>query len=822
MDYLAVFNATSDALVVHDPAGRMLEVNDRACALFGYDRATLLQLTTHELSQGAPPYTGVEAAERVRRALTEGPQVFEWRIRRADGTLRWVEVSLRAGSVGGAPQVIAALRDITERREADEALRATDEQLRATLERLELALDVTGARVWEIDLGTERVQVDARSYQALGYTVEEAPQTLEGWRALFHPDDVQRTRASFEAMLRGESEYYAVEHRIRHRDGTWLWVEARGRVATWQDGRPLRVIGTHADITKRKVDEAFQREQAERTRLIFNQTFQFMGLLAVDGTIVEVNDAALAFANTSADTVVGRSFWLTPWWAHSTEAQSWLRQAVARAAAGEFVRGETTNRRSDGELRVIDFSLRPTLDANGAVTMLVAEGHDITAQRHSEQVLRAQADSLRAANVQLEMQWEQLRAQQHDLVATNEELERAKNAAEAANRAKSEFLANMSHELRTPLTAIIGYAEELHSGLRGATPPDELQDAVETIHRNGEHLLTILNTILDLSQIEAGAMPCDRGPCDPALVLEEVRDLLHLRAQQKGVALAILQADDVPTCIQSDPQRLRQVLINLVDNALKFSPAGKVEVTLRHVNASGREFVEFAVRDSGPGLTPEQLARLFEPFSQVDTSTTRRHGGTGLGLSISRRLCQMLGGDIIVDSQPGAGSVFRATVPIEVSATPRAPQAQLSAPTPAAEPQRVLTGYRLLLVEDGPDNQRLIAAMLRKAGAIVSLAENGALALDAVAAAEQGGEPFDLILLDIQMPVLDGYETAQELRRRRFERPIVALTASSMVGDREKCLAAGCTDYLTKPVRRAALFETLERLLIGVVAAAPR
>jgi PAS domain S-box-containing protein len=939
VNYLDVFNATSDALIIHAADGVILEVNDRACTLYGHARAALQQLTIQDISAGQPPYSQTEALAWVRAALTEGPQVFEWRARRADGTLFWVEVSMRAGSVGGTPRVIAAFRDVTERRAAEEALRASADRLRAILDsspfgafvfellsdgrlvlravnasaerilgadcqalvgqtieeaypglrdtdipnayrrvardggsftreaadydsegirgsyelhafqigpgemavlfrdvtertraeaavraseqRLELALDVTGASAWELDVRTGSLHVDAASLGRLGYTPTDAPRTLAEWLQLEHPEDLPELKARVDKMLRGEVDQYASEHRIRRRDGTWAWVEACGRVVAWEDGKPTRVIGTHRDISERKDAEAVQRELDTRTRMIFNQTFQFMGLLALDGTLIDVNDAALALIQAEAADVLGEQFWDTPWWFDSPEQRARVQEAVRRAAAGEFVREEMTNRRADGELRAIDFSLKPTRDETGAITLLVAEGRDVTEQRRAEEALRAQADSLRSANMQLEMHWEQLRAQQHELLSINEELEAAKNAAEAASQAKSEFLANTSHELRTPLTAIIGYAEELQQAFRDTAEAAEWRAAADTIRRNGEHLLTMLNNILNLSQVEAGAMQFVCEPCDPAALLEEVRTLLALRAQQKGVALEVRCDGDVPDCIRSDAQRLRQVLINLMDNALKFTDAGTVEVVLRRPDDS--ECVEFAVRDTGIGLTSEQIKRLFRPFSQVDTSTTRRFGGTGLGLSISRHFCRMLGGDIVVESTPGVGSVFRA----RVATAPRgpstgsafvpnaAPAAPVAQQIPAALPTAPLPACRVLLVEDGVDNQRLVAALLRKQGMTVAVAEHGALALELVEEATAAGEPFDLILLDMQMPVLDGYETARELRKRGYAQPIVALTASGLVGDKQKCLDAGCSDYATKPVRRAELFETVRRALAG-------
>jgi PAS domain S-box-containing protein len=934
MSYLDLLNATSDALAIHGADGRILDINDRACALFRCERDQLIGRTVAELSLGEPPYSVAEAAEWLRRAATDGPQTFEWRSRRADGSLFWTEVTLRLARIDGEQRVVASLQDVSTRRTAERALQAGENRLRAILEsspfgalvyvlqpddrlvlsaanaaanrilgfdclalvgqpiesafpglrdtpipdtyrriaggggpftsealhycvggvtssyeihafqigdrqmaalfrdvsdrkrvedalhaseqRLELALDVTGARVWELDVATGRVKVDPRGLQSLGYAPEEAPTTLQDWDALQHPDDLPELRAKFSAMLRGEASEYTCEHRVRRRDGSWVWREVRGRVVAWQDGKPSRVIGTHVDITQRKRAAALLEEYANRARLVFNQTFQFMGLLSTQGHVLDINDAALNFAGVSAQDVLGQPFWETVWWSHDTALQQQLRAAIERAAAGDFVRQDTVNRNAAGELRDIDLSLRPVVNEDGLVTALLAEGRDITAQRQSSEALREQAESLRAANIQLEVQWEQLQAQRNDLLATNEELEQARLAAEAASGAKSQFLANMSHELRTPLTAIIGYAEELAAGLAEVAGTAEQQAAADTIRRNGENLLTLLNSILDLSQIEAGALQIAIAPCTPAQILEEVQTLLQLRAQQKDITLRMRCAPDTPTRIRSDPLRLRQVLINLVDNALKFTEHGTVEVAARLAETDGRPpRVEFAVRDTGIGMDPDQLARLFQPFNQVDPSTTRRFGGTGLGLSISRHFCRLLGGDLDVTSEPGVGSTFRATFAVEAPAPPNATSditAAADTTTPPAAP-RQLPPCRLLLVEDGLDNQRLIATLLRKAGAEVDVAENGAAALAAVAEAEASGWPHELIVMDMQMPVMDGYAATRALRARGYTRPIIALTASSMVGDREKCLAAGCSAYATKPIRRTELLAVLHAAL---------
>jgi signal transduction histidine kinase/DNA-binding response OmpR family regulator len=388
--------------------------------------------------------------------------------------------------------------------------------------------------------------------------------------------------------------------------------------------------------------------------------------------------------------------------------------------------------------------------------------------------------------------------------------------AEAENHAKSEFLANMSHEIRTPMAAILGYADVL---LDPETSASDRLDHVQTIRRNSEHLLRIINDILDLSKIEAGKMEVETVPCSPARIVSEVASLMRVRAIEKHLDLQVGFDTLIPSTIRSDPTRLRQILLNLVGNAIKFTSAGRVRVGVRCDNPeSATPKISFAVSDSGIGLSPEQIGRLFEPFAQADSSTTRKYGGTGLGLVISRRLSKMLGGDLQVDSEPGRGSTFILTVrtgPLgSVDLLADLSEAAAGSPTsapPQAGPLADCKGLRVLLAEDGIDNQKLLTMHLRRAGAEVTLADNGRAAVHEVLAAQLLQKPFDVVLMDMQMPELDGYGATAKLRSKGFKGPVIALTAHAMSGDRERCLAAGCSDYLTKPVRREELLATVAR-----------
>ena len=512
------------------------------------------------------------------------------------------------------------------------------------------------------------------------------------------------------------------------------------------------------------------------------------GILTIDdrGRIESYNAAAEKIFGYLPQEVVGEhASKLFPELAPQTQGDALARWLVGTAeeASGRFDH-DVQGQHRDGSRFPLDLAASPfRLAGRRHFTAIV---RDITERKRVERELSEYAQALENSN----------RA-----------LAAAKLEAEVANRFKSEFLASMSHEIRTPMTAILGFSEVLSSVL---SDPEHVEIA-HTIKRNGEHLVRIVNDILDLAKIEAGKVALEIGPCSPRQLIGDIHSSLARLAEQRGVSFLAECANEVPESILCDATRLRQILFNLVGNAIKFTEQGSVRIAVQCASDSSHQQLEFAVSDTGFGMTEAQLRQLFEPFAQLHRSTEQRERGTGLGLAISQRLAHLLGGQITVTSRAGEGSTFVLRVPLVVddgsSGKDRAPPAA----DQASSDQPIQLHCRVLLAEDGRDNQMLISRMLEGAGAIVQVASDGQMAIEQIEAAAGSGEPFHVVLMDMQMPVLDGSEATRELRARGCRLPIVALTASAMKGDREHCLSLGCTDYLAKPIDRQLLIETVAR-----------
>ncbi|MDX1968163.1 MAG: ATP-binding protein [Planctomycetaceae bacterium] len=467
----------------------------------------------------------------------------------------------------------------------------------------------------------------------------------------------------------------------------------------------------------------------------------------------------------------------------------------------------------DGGQRWIHVRCRPLTTDFGGVFLGTVE--DITEQRRTARQLKRLAETLERARVH-ELEKNQ---RLESLVAA---LKQSQEDAESGSRAKSEFLANMSHEIRTPMTAILGFTDVLLEEAGEALPAET---PLRTIRRNAEYLLELLNDVLDLSKIEARHLEVEHVRCSPRQIAADVINLMNVRVRDRNLQLVCDVDDSFPDSVVTDPTRVKQILVNLVGNAIKFTEQGTVSVRLSLEPAEVpsepvTHNLVLRVTDTGIGMSAEQISRLFRPFSQADSSTTRKFGGTGLGLTICKAFIEMLNGQIRVTSQPGQGSTFAVILPaidvqhrfpsVEANAASAILQNLASAPV-----TRLPAGSRVLLAEDGLDNQRLVTFILNKAGAEVVVVGNGREAVDEALRASVTDCPFDAILMDMQMPVLDGYEATRQLRTAGYVGPIIALTAHAMSGDREKCLAAGCSDYARKPIQRWELVAMLERLIRG-------
>ena len=436
--------------------------------------------------------------------------------------------------------------------------------------------------------------------------------------------------------------------------------------------------------------------------------------------------------------------------------------------------------RKDGTLFWANVVITPIFDTNHSLIAFSKVTRDLTEQKSIE-------DQLRQTSADLED-----KVRERTLAA-----EQLAQAAEAANQAKSLFLANMSHEIRTPLGAILGFADLLRDP---SLSLEERYSYTDIITRNGRLLTQLVDDILDLSKIEAGRLLIETVPISLTNLLADIRLLMNFRAQEKGLTLKTTLGENVPPTIYSDPIRLRQILINVLGNAIKFTERGTVTLHVHAKEQTANTYaISFSVEDTGPGIAPEKQKHLFEWFTQADASTTRKFGGTGLGLALSRRLARALGGDVRMVAESVGGSTFIIDILSDPALAQPHERMNVEADTqnvhllqPSA---RLLEGIRLLLVEDSTDNQLLIHKILSRRGALVDFANNGQ---EGVTMAMQND--YDLLLMDMQMPVLDGFQATVELRRRGYRKPIVALTAHAMKEERARTAAAGCNDHLTKPL----------------------
>ena len=394
----------------------------------------------------------------------------------------------------------------------------------------------------------------------------------------------------------------------------------------------------------------------------------------------------------------------------------------------------------------------------------------------------------------------------HRLIALQDEL----NAAQHAILQKNDMLATLSHEVRTPMTAILGYVDLLQDCDDEAEAAELRDEAIDTIRKSVQHLLQVINNTLDMSKLESGKLCVERIAMNPWAIVEDVVTLMMSPAQTKGLTVQACRSGRIPTQIASDPTRLRQILINLVSNAIKFTDSGKITIRVTSSEDAIRgRLIQFTVSDTGQGMSPEELATVaqFHAFQQANDSTTRKFGGSGLGLHISNAFANLLGGGIEVESQPGAGSTFKVTIGAYEAVDPVTPAADGT----VHDSMLPLSGARLLIAEDALDHQRLLKVILERAGAEVVIADNGVVALDVYRESIEQAKPFDAVLMDVEMPELDGHEATKQFRALGYRGPVIALTAHDSPADREHCYQAGCSDYAMKPINRKNLVSLVTR-----------
>lgn len=741
-----------------DREGRYRGCNQAFAELIQRPKDAIIGRTVFDLY----PRANAERFHSADEALWEagGAQAYEAELTRPDHAKRMLQFhkTLYRDATGADAGIIAVAIDITKQQaEKQRALR------------LSRAVSSSGESIVITDTCGGIVDVNEAFTRVTGYSRAEA--IGRNVRMLGSGQRSAEEAANlWDTVTRGE--VWRGDFTNRHKDGSLYHVTATVAPIRNERDECEGYVGVQRDVTRERKHEAALRAAYEVQRTIIDTAATAIYITDLNNRIVSINQAFTTMTGYAPEDVIGEPCMRV---IGGDCANACPLRGPDRC---ELTRKQVMVRTKGGAERIALLNARPKLDAAGKPDGVVGSFVDVT------------------------------------------ELVRARTEALASNRAKSAFLANMSHEIRTPMSAIIGYSELLHEVGDLEQAPPERRRAIEAIRRNGNHLLRLINDILDLSKIEAGKLEVTRERSSLGDVLRDVDHVLSDRAREREIAFEVTCATPLPPTIYVDVLRLQQILINVGGNAIKFTRHGRVSmaVGLCEAEAAGGEcLLEFDIVDTGIGMSGAQQARVFEPFEQADASTTRSFGGTGLGLCISRHLAQLMGGDVaLVKSAPGEGTHIRCTVqvgPIDLGACVEALEfaggSQSQVAELDADALRTLP-YRILLAEDGEDNQDFITAILRRAGATVELVANGADAFESARAAHEGrAAAFDVILMDMQMPILDGYEATRYLRRAGIETPVIALTAHAMSTDRQLCLDAGCTDYATKPIDRRDLFARI-------------
>jgi PAS domain S-box-containing protein len=646
----------------------------------------------------------------------------------------------------------------------------TEEALRKERERFELCVRGSGDGVWDWDVETNAVYFSPRWKSMLGYAEDEVAGRYDEWEGRLHPDDRDRALATLQEYLAGNTPIYELEHRLRHEDGSYRWILARGLALRDAAGRPYRMAGSHTDITDRKrMEERLRDEEALYHSLV--ETLP-LNVFRKDlrGRFTFGNQRFLETIRKTMPEILGKTdFDFYP----RETAQKYSRDDARVAQSGDIFEDVEEHFKPDGSRIYVQVLKAPVRDARDAVVGIEGIFWDVTARKLAE-----------------------------------EELQKAKEAAEAANRAKSLFLANVSHEIRTPMNAIIGGTElALDSELNA-----EQRECLGIVRKSADHLLTVINDILDFSKIEAGKLDIEHVEFRLRECVEDALGTVAIRAHKQGLELACRVPPEAPEGLIGDPGRLRQVLVNLLNNAVKFTEKGEVVLRLAVEDQTEEAAVlHFEVTDTGIGIPKERLESIFAPFVQVDGSLTRRRDGTGLGLAISRRLVEIMGGQLRAESEPGRGSCFHFSARFGISKS----LPPLAALLPA-DPAR-LRGLAVLIVDDNATNRFILEEMLAAWRMRPTAVPGGLEALETLRRAAREGEPFPLVLVDGHMPDMDGFSLTEQIRNDEQLRDVIVvmLTSGSQPGTAVRRRQLGLASCLTKPIRQSELMKTLSTVMGG-------
>jgi two-component system sensor histidine kinase/response regulator len=795
----AIASASMDGIFAKDRDGRYLLYNTAAESTTGLRAEDVIGRDDTAIfgEEGARQARETDRAVMQQGTVRQFEQLFSTR----NGPV-WFETTkgpLRdaSGTVNG---VFGIARDVTERVNAERSRRDRER-------RLLLAIEGAGLGVWDWNLAQDDIYMSPQCTGGIGFEPDDF-EARGGWTARIHPDDLPRVSVALTRHLRGETPAYRAEYRVRTRDGEWRTMLDNGLVIERDaDGRAVRAVGTRADVTAQRAAEQELRMHREHlSELVLRRTEELevanrelqsrateiaslynaapCGYLSIDadGRVFRINDTLLQWLDYPRDEVVGRK---TVFELLAVERRAEYEHAFER------LKSESALRDVDAEFVRRDGRPLPTVVS--AVAVLDAAG------RFREARATVFDNSER-------------RARELEVATLNRELARRAQGAEAANRAKSTFLANMSHEIRTPMNAVIG----LTHLVRRSTTDAQQAERLDKIGDAAEHLLSVVNDVLDISKIEAGKLVLE----DRVVAVRETIDALCAwateRAREKGVEFAAEVAPDVPPALRGDPTRLRQALLNYVSNAVKFTERGSITLRARVVERDAEGvLLRFEVADTGIGVPPEAQSRLFDAFEQADGSTTRRYGGTGLGLAITRLLARQMSGSVGADSRPGAGSTFWFTARLAhcddgARAEDAVDAIEDEAPPDEEALRAAWRGTRVLLVEDNPVNREVAEELLAAVGLAVDIAVDGAQAVERARASE-----YAVILMDVQMPVMDGLQATRAIRRLpgRERTPIVAMTAAASRNDRSQATVAGMDGFVPKPFRPATLYGSLRRWL---------